>query len=160
MSNSKLGIEEILVGKDLYRFKANFAFLQSLTECSDDPIEMYELFAQNKCDLNHVVDVLRVGIDSINDKPVIDKQSIIEDLISRFGLQKCWMLGYQLLSDAMIGTIKKSELQRDSKILGLIEFASFPLASLKSQPLRWALAVWIFGTCLWVNFKLLNPLII
>ena len=158
-SNRRLGIEEVYVGKDLYLFKADFKFLQSLKENNSiDPMKMYESFSASECDLDSVVDILSFSIISMNKGSVNNPKEAIEDLISRFGLQQCWFLCYQLLSDAMIGDEKKSELRMDEKIQQLRRSTNFLLTSLKERPFLWALQVWIFGTCLWVNFSLISPL--
>lgn len=160
-SNRRLGIEEVYVDKDLYLFKADFKFLQSLKENNSiDPMKMYESFSANECDLDSVVDILSFSVISINKKPVNNPKEAIEDLISRFGLQQCWFLCYQLLSDAMIGDVKKSELRMDEKIQRLIGSKNSLLTSLKERPFSWASQAFLFGTCLWVNFNLISQLFI
>jgi hypothetical protein len=158
-SNRKLGLEEVIVDKDLYLFKADFKFLQSLKENSSvDPMKMYESFSASEYDLDSIVDILSFSVISINKKPIANPKEVIEDLISRFGLQQCWMLCYTLLSDAMIGDVKKSELKLDEKIQQLRRSNNFLLTSLKKQPFSWVYQVWIFGICLWGSFNLINPL--
>jgi len=158
-NNRRLGIEEVYVDKDLYLFKADFKFLQSLKENNSiDPMKMYESFSASEYDLDSIVDILSFSVISINKEPVGNPKEAIEDLISRFGLQQCWYLCYQLLSDAMIGDVKKSGLQLDEKIQRLIGSKNSLLTSLKERPFSWACQVWLFGTCLWVNFNLINPL--
>lgn len=157
-SNRHLGLEECIVDKDVYLFKANFAFLQSLKENNDvDPMKMYESFSQGECNIDFVVSVLTHAIALVNNETVTNKQLVIEDLIDRFGLQQCWYLCFNLLSDAMIGSVKKSKLKRDKKILGLVESCNILSTSMKKQPLVWMYQAWISGICLWASFNLLNP---
>ena len=158
-SNRHLGIEEVYVGKDLYLFKANFGLIQELKENgSTDPMKIYETFSSGECDIDSVVDILSCSIVSINGDSVTGAKSVIENLINRFGLQECWYLCFKLLSDAMIGDVKKSELRLDEKIQQLRRLNIFLLKNLKERPFLWASLVWIFGTCLWVNFNLISPL--
>ena len=158
-NNRKLGLEEVFVDKDLYLFKADFKFLQSLKEnSSTDPMKMYESFSAGDCDIDLVVDILSFSIISINKEPVNDTKKMSEDLISRFGLQECWYLCFRLLSDAMIGDVKKSGLRLDEKIQRLKGLNNSLLTSLKEQPFLWAFQVWIFGTCLCVNFSHISQL--
>jgi len=158
-NNRKLGIEEVNVDKDLYLFKADFKFLQSLKENSSiDPMKMYESFSANECDLDSIVDILSFSVISINNKPITNPKEIIEDLISRFGLQQCWILCYQLLSDAMIGDVKKSELKLNEKIQQLRQLNNFLLTSLKERPFSWVYQAWIFGICLWASFNHISQL--
>ncbi len=156
-SNRHLGIEEVYVGKDLYLFKANFRLIQELKENgSTDPMKIYETFSTGACDLDSVVDVLSCSIVSINKKSVSGSEEIIEELVNRFGLQECWYLCFKLLSDAMIGDVKKSELKLDEKIQRLRGLNNSLLTDLKKRPFLWAYQVWIFGICLWVSFNLIS----
>lgn len=158
-NNRRLGLEEVIVDNDLYLFKADFKFLQSLKENNSiDPMKMYETFSAGDCDLDLVIDILSFSIVKINSKPVDDTVKTIEDLISRFGLQECWYLCFRLLSDAMIGDVKKSELRLDEKIQRLKGLNNSLLTNLKERPFLWVYQVWIFGICLWVSFNLINPL--
>lgn len=160
-SNRKLGLQEVEVDDDTYLFKADFKFLQSLRENNSiDPMKMFESFSASECDLDVIVDILSFSVISINKEPIKNPKETVEDLISRFGLQECWGLCYRLLSDAMIGSVKKSELQLGDKIQQLKGSNNFLLTSLKEQPFLWVYQVWIFGICLWVSFKLINPLFI
>lgn len=153
-SNRHLGMQEVEVGEDLYLFKANFKLIQDLKETnSSDPMKIYETFSTGACDVDAVVDILSCSIYSINDKPVSGSEKIIEELINQFGIQECWMLCFRLLSDAMIGNVKKSELQMDEKIQQLRKSRNFLFTSLRKQPFSWMYQVWIFGVCLWVSFK-------
>lgn len=158
-NNRRLGLEEVIVDKDLYLFKADFKFLQSLKENNSvDPMKMYESFSAGECDLDLVIDILGFSIISINKKSVSNPKEMAEDLISRFGLQECWYLCFRLLSDSMIGDVKKSELRLDEKIQRLRGLSNFLSTSLKEQPFLWGYQAWIFGICLWASFNLINPL--
>lgn len=158
-SNRKLGLQEVIVDDDMYLFKADFKFLQSLKENNSiDPMKMYETFSAGDCDLDLVVDILSFSVVKINEQPITNPKGAIEDLISRFGLQECWYLCFKLLSDAMIGDVKKSELRLDEKIQRLKGLNNSLLTSLKERPFLWVYQVWIFGICLWVSFNLINQL--
>jgi len=158
-NNRKLGLEEVIVDKDLYLFKADFKFLQGLKENSNiDPMKMYESFSAGDCDLDLVVDILSFSVISINKKPVNNTKEMAEDLISRFGLQECWYLCFRLLSDAMIGDVKKSGLRMDEKIQKLKGLNNSLLTNLKERPFLWVYQVWIFGACLWVSFNRISQL--
>lgn len=158
-SNRHLGMQEVEVGKDLYLFKANFRLIQDLKESNNsDPMKIYETFSTGACDVDAVVDILSCSICSINGKEVSGSKEIIENLVDQFGIQECWMLCFKLLSDAMIGNVKKSELQMDSKIQQLKKSGNFLSTSLRKQPFLWIYQAWIFGTCLWVSFKLISQL--
>ena len=158
-NNRRLGLQEVIVGDDLYLFKADFKFLQSLKENNSiDPMKMYESFSAGDCDLNFVIDILSFSVISVNKKDIANTEKIAEELISRFGLQECWYLCFKLLSDAMIGDVKKSELRLDEKIQRLKELNNSLLTNLKERPFLWAYQVWIFGICLWVSFNLISRL--
>lgn len=160
-NNRRLGLQEVEVGDDLYLFKADFKFLQSLKENNSiDPMKMYETFSAGDCDLDLVIDILSFSIISVNKKDVANTKKMAEELIDRFGLQECWYLCFKLLSDAMIGDIKKSKLRLDEKIQRLKGLNNFLLTTLKEQPFLWAYQAWIFGACLWVSFNLINQLFI
>lgn len=158
-NNRRLGLQEVIVGNELYLFKADFKFLQSLKENNSiDPMKMYESFSAGECDLDLVIDILSFSVISVDKKDIVNDKKTAEELISRFGLQECWYLCFKLLSDAMIGDVKKSELRLDEKIQRLRGLNNSLLTNLKERPFLWVYQAWIFGACLWVSFNLINQL--
>lgn len=155
MANKREGYESVDVGGVDHMFKADFAFLAELKdEAKEDPMRLFASFATGESDPNMVRAVLVSSIVSVDGVALPDniRQEVIEELITRYGLQEAWILAQHLLSYAMIGSIKKSrlgDLEKMTQSLGGLSWLS-----LKSLQSRWALPLVIFGASVCISTSL------
>ncbi len=154
-ANKLIGVVEVECGSDLYIFKSDFSFLASLHQNVGDPMEIYTEFCNGKSDPEFIKGVMVSAIKLKNGKPINHASDVIESLITKNGLQECWVLCRHLLVYAMIGDIKKSELRKlkPSKLSQIIT-EPFLLESSKNRRLLWAYHLLISGICACINFSL------
>jgi len=153
--NKCLGIEEILCDEDKYQFKADFNFTSTLEQQVGDPMLIYEELASGKCSPETIKGIMTCSLKSKNGVDVSNIDKEVEDLITRNGLQDCMFLSNLLLSYAIIGDLKKSELRKlePSKLTKLIT-EPFKLESSKNRRLLWVYHLVISTICVCISFSL------
>ena len=164
MSHSKLqGYEDVDVDGVCYVFKSDFSFLAELKQVTGvDPLQIYQRFAEDEGDPDLVRDVLRCSLVSISGKEVEPekRQSIAEDLITLKGLQETVILAQYLLSYAMIGDKKKSQMRTMEQNQTILDALSpSPWKNSRNHLLLWGYVALISGLCACLNFKLYGLLI-
>ncbi|MCK5641225.1 MAG: hypothetical protein KAJ19_10520 [Gammaproteobacteria bacterium] len=165
MSRNKLmGYEEVDVDGKIHIFKADFSFLVDVKHDSGiDPISIYNRFESGEGDAELVLSVLTCSLVSISGVDVIpeDREKICKDLITLKGLQESVILCRYMMSYAMIGDKKKSQILNMEKTQLLIDkLQPSPLKNLKNHLLLWAYVTLISGICACFSIKLLAPLIV
>ena len=165
MSNNKLqGYEEVDHNGQLYLFKADFGFLARLKETTGRFVfTIAEELPAGDPDM--VRDVLvcslvkRAG-DDCDDLSVEAKRDLIEEFITEHGLQECTMLANHMMTNSMIGSIKKNKIDRHQTIMGLMESLMISRSQIfRNHALLWVYVATISGICACLSIKLLNPLI-
>ena len=156
MSNNKyLGIEEVLCDDDNYIFKSDFAFLATLDQEIGDPLDLQIEITSGRCEPKKIKGIMAASLQSKNGKTISDVDKEIEELITRNGLQDCWLLCRHLLSYAIIGDVKKSKLRKlePNKLTQLIT-EPFLLESSRNRRLLWVYHLVISGLCVCISFSL------
>jgi hypothetical protein len=153
-SNKLLGQIDIECGDDIYLFKSDFSFLATLNESHADPMTVYVDLANGKSDPLAIREIMLASIKSKNGKPVLKPKKEVEELITRYGLQECWILCRHLLAYAMVGDEKKSELRNmtPSKLTQIIT-EPFLLESSRNRRLLWVYHLAISGAYVCFSFS-------
>ena len=160
--NKEQGYEEVQSNDQLFVFKADFAFLVSLKQSSGvDAMSIAELV--NDQDPESIRDVLiaslyrRSGVDA-DEIGNEEKITIIEQFFSDHGLQECLILAQHLLSYAMIGNIKKKQIQNNQSITSMIDSLLFSrFESFKSHLRLWVYVGSISGLCVCMTIRIWLP---
>lgn len=154
-SNKILGIEEVFCEKDSYIFKSDFSFLAALDQEVGDPMELHVEIINSRCDPEHIKSIMVASLKTKNGEQVKSIPNEVEELITRNGMQECWLLCRHLLSYAIIGDVKKSKLRRlkPSKLTQLIT-EPFLLESSKNRQLLWVYHLLISTVCVCISFSL------
>lgn len=154
-SNKLIGVVDVECGEDVYQFKSDFSFLAALNEQHCDPMSAYVELANGKSDPVTIREIMKAAVKSKNGSPVLKPTKEIEELITRYGIQNCWILCRHLLSYAMIGDEKKLELRNmtPNKLTQLIT-EPFLLENSKNRRLLWVYHLVISGICACINFSL------
>ncbi len=154
-SNKLIGVIEIECGNDTFLFKSNFSFLASLQEANLDPMNAYVKLSNGESDPLMVRQIMQSSIDLKNGESVSKSKIEVEILITRYGLQECWILCRHLLAYAMVGDEKKSELRNltPNKLTQIIT-EPFLLESSENRRLLWVYHLLISGICACINFSL------
>lgn len=158
-TNKFIGGVDVECGSDIYVFKSDFSFLESLNQSVGDPMEIYIDFCSGKTDPNQIKGVMVASIKAKNGNVVPKPPAEVERLITRNGLQECWALCRHLLAYAMIGDEKKSELLKlkPNKLSRLIT-EPFRLENSRNRRLLWAYHAVISVICVCISISLLELL--
>ena len=164
MSHNKLmGYEDVDVDGVIYVFRSTFGFLAELAEMSGiDPILIHTRFSNDEGDPKLVLAVLACSIVSISDAKVKpeDREKLCEELINLKGLQESAILCRHILTYAMIGDKKKSQILSMEATQQIIDsLQPSHLKSFRNHLLLWGYVALIFGIYACMNFKLLELLI-
>ena len=165
MSRNKLqGYEEVDISGELFLFKGDFGFLVELKEISEvDPIAINEYVVN--LDAMSIRNVLvsslrKKGSIDADDISLEEKYSIIEDTITSYGLQECGILSQHILSNAMVGDLKKNAIDSHQNIQTLLNSLVVSRSRIfKNHAFLWTYLLVIFGTFQWLNTKLSGMLI-
>jgi len=163
MANKLLGEEEIIVGKDHYLFCANFRFLADLKDAlPTGPMAIFNALSTDEdASPEHIKQVFCCSLKTVNGKEVsADKMDeVVEEFITLNGMEMSWVVAQHMLSYAMIGDVKKSEIQELEKKRMLLEkLTIFRSASSRSQLSLWVYRLVIFGTFVCSSFSLISLL--
>ena len=159
-----MGYEEVEVDGKIHVFKSDFDFLVDVKHASGiDPISIYNRFESDEGDAELVLSVLTCSLVSISGVDVIpeDREKICKDLITLKGLQEAVILCRYMMSYAMIGDKKKSQILSMEKTQLLIDqLQPSPLRNLKNHLLLWGYVMLLSGLCVCFNIKWLALLIV
>lgn len=103
-------------GSRTLRFVADYGFLVSVSSIGRDAARIYIDLSEGTIDPECVRDILVCSVADFEDD---EKSSLIEDLITRYGLQECAIMAQIMLSHAMIGDVKKRNLAKGEAIQSL-----------------------------------------
>lgn len=162
MSNSKRqGYEEVDSDGVLYLFKADFGFLASLQELTGS--KLFTIAEEIPAGDPEVIrDVLVSSLvkksgDDVDELSIDSKRELIEDFITRHGLQECSILANHMMSNAMIGDLKKNQIDRHQSIQSLMNHFVISRSTIfKNHAYLWGYLALIFGTYQCISIKLLE----
>lgn len=155
--SKSMGYEVIEVDGAEVTFRANFSFLVYLKEISGlDPIAIHEQV--NNGDPLSVKNVLMASLQS----DMENKESFIEDCITKSGFQECAILAQWLLNAAMIGDVKKKQISNNQKMNRLLDqFVKDSLSkNLKNHLLLWGYLLTASMACVCLSIKITSELFI
>ena len=159
-----MGFEDVDVDGKIYVFRSNFDFLVEVKADSGvDPMMIFNRFESDEADPLLVLSVLTCSLVSISGVPVIpdDREKICKDIVDLKGLQEAVILCRHLMSYAMIGDKKKSQiLNLEQTQMLLDQLLPSPLKNFRNHLLLWGYVMLISGICVCINIKWLAPLIV
>lgn len=109
--------EVVLDGDKELKFSSDFGFLQALNTLGRDVAQVFADLAGGLMPPADVRNVLQSSIQGHDG----EEEAAAVDLINRFGLQECAILARLLLSHALIGDKKKSQMLGMEKTRALLD---------------------------------------
>ncbi len=151
-------LEYIKDGKTEYCFAGNFEMLDKLECKGHDLSNIYTDLNTGKISLSTIVDILCASLYQVDKAEVNEtsKEDIAKSIIERHGLQEAAMICQLMMTYAMVGSIKKSQINKDEIITGMMDqIIGSELMSLKNRGLLW-MAHWVssaVAACLIIRFS-------
>lgn len=105
-------------GDKHYVLAADFGFLVAVNSCGRDVSMIFTDLANG---LMPPEDIRNVLVSCFRDVEDDAREEIAEDLINRYGLQECAIMASVMLSHAMIGDVKKSQIAKREEMHSVIE---------------------------------------
>jgi len=103
--------EVAILESDSYRFAGTFGFLERLALKGRDPAYVFDDLSSGLLPPNHIKNVLSCSLEQMNGDDINDgHDGIITDFIERGGLQESSMVARTILTNAMIGSVKKKKM--------------------------------------------------
>jgi len=109
--------EDVICGKNRYRFKSNFLLLKELGNDNINPIKTFELLTNEQASVKQVFELLKHSMDTKNGKEIIDKEAELELLVNEYKYSRVYHLAMLILSYALVSSDdeKKSQAQKTIK---------------------------------------------
>jgi hypothetical protein len=124
---------------------ADFGFLESVNSFGRDVAVVYSDLSQG---LMPPADIRNVLVSAVQLRDEENKKDFIESLITKYGLQECAIMASVMLSHAMIGDEKKSQIENQVRVEGALSaLTSTQSENLKRLGLLWG-AMFIASTVL------------
>ena len=160
MPRNKLqGYEEVDSNGVLFVFRGNFGFVAAVKELTGKNVfSLTETIPGG--DVEDIRDVLIASLvkragDDAEDLTAENKQEIIEQFITDHGLQECSILANHMLTNAMVGSLKKNKLDRHQSVQSLLNSLMISRSKIfKNHALLWAYLLAIFGVYQCLSIKL------
>ena len=152
-------LEYIKDGKTEYCFAGNFEMLERLESKGYDLAAIFNELSSGLMHLSTISDVLSSSMHTKNDAKVLetDKADLVKSIIDRYGLQEAAMIARLMLSYAMVGSIKKHQLDRGEMLSGLMsQITDSKSMSLKRRGLVWTALCTFFIVQVCLIFNALN----
>lgn len=145
--------EFIKDGDTEYCFAGNFDMLESLEGKGHDLADIFNTISSGSLPLTAITDTLAASLHTIdNEEPAeLSKIDTVKTIIEKYGLQEAAMIARMMLSYAMVGSVKKHQMDRDEMIQGMMsQIIGSQSMSLKKRGFVWmALSVYsVFLACL------------
>ena len=140
--------EEVVKGNgNSYRFSGTFSNVEKLSFRSGDPNKLYMKLSQGEINVTDIKNVLTCTLMQKNKTDVEDLnlEEEITIFIDDFGITDSCLVAKTVLSHALIGDVKKKQIERELMKLQAKNKVSRPFRFLKSKKLGW-LWVGIFAT--------------
>ena len=160
MPRNKLqGFEEVDSNGVLFVFRGNFGFVAAVKELTGKSVfSLVETIPEG--DAGDVKDVLIASLvkragDNADDLTPDDKAEIIEQFITDHGFQECCILANHMLTNAMVGNLKKNKLDKHQNVQSLLNSLMISRSKIfKNHAVLWAYLAVIFGIyqCLSIKF--------
>lgn len=140
-----------------YECTATWEFLERLERKQKDLIKCFNSLMSGGLPALIIKDTISCSLKSINNEPVKDaeREDIAKEIIENFGLQEASLLARDMISRAMVGNIKKSQMEEGQKVTALMD----QLLLSKSTPfwkfgLGWAILLTASGAVGYLSSKL------
>ena len=133
---SKTPNEEIVMdGDKSLRFVADFGALSQLDELGYDVNQLFTELSNGEMPIKKIHDIL---VCTISDVDEAQKSETIINMVNKYGLQEVSIVAQTMMSHAMLGSIKKSQLARRELVSGILDqFLPSPWTNLKRVGLLW-----------------------
>lgn len=132
--------EYIKDGADEYTFISDFDFLEALEDRGHCLSALFGNLSGGLLPLKPICDVLECSLSELNRTPINEtsKADMIKVIIDRHGLQEAAMIARAMLAYSMVGSLKKSQIDRDEMIKGMLEqIIGSESMTLKKRGLLW-----------------------
>ena len=117
------------------RLVADFGFMCAVSSRGRDVTALFNDLSEG---LTSAEDIFSVLYCAAVDLPEDERKELIESLITRYGLQECAIMARVMLSHAMLGDVKKSQIDRGEEVQNLLEqFLPSQSKTLKQVGLLW-----------------------
>ena len=106
-----------------YLFSGTIGNIEAASFVAGDPAQLYSDLNDGKLPPTKVRAVITCCMIEVDGKPVVDLdlEAEAKAFMDDFGLQDCSYMARRLMSHALIGTVKKKQLEREETATGLIE---------------------------------------
>ena len=160
MPRNKLqGFEEVDSNGTLFVFRGNFGFIAEVKELTGkNAFALAETVPEG--DAEDIRDVLisslvRYAKEGTDDLTAENKRDLIEQFITDHGLQECSILANHMLTNAMVGELKKNALDRHQNVQSLLNSLMISRSKIfKNHASLWAYLAAIFGIYQCLSIKL------
>lgn len=147
-------VEFIKDGDTEYCFAGDFDMLEKLEAKGHDLAEIFNTLCTGALPLTAITDTLIASLKTINSEPPqeLSKSGTIKQIIEKYGLQEAAMIARMMLSYAMVGSVKKHQMDREEMIKGMMSL----IIGSESMSLKKRGCVWMVH---WISSALLACLI-
>lgn len=145
--------------KIAYTCSATWDFLERLERKQKDLIKCFNSLMSGGLPASVIKDAISCSLIDINGEKVNDAQrdEAAIEIIQRFGIQEASLLAREMVSRAMVGDIKKSQMEAGEKVKNLLEqLLLSPSMPFWKRGSAWAILLTTFGLAAWSSFKLLT----
>lgn len=114
--------EEVVGGNGKqYRFAGTFGNIEAASFLCGDPAEVFLELAEGATPPTTIRSIILCCIEDVDGEPVTDntRDDFATEFVEDFGLQDCSLLARHLLTHAIVGNVKKKQIDRGEKLEGL-----------------------------------------
>lgn len=106
-----------------YTCSATWGFLQLLSVRRKNLNDVFMSLANGELNPNLIMDVISCSLIKVNNDEINEakRDKTALEIIERFGLQESSMIAREMISRAMIGDIKKKQLDQNLKVKALVD---------------------------------------
>lgn len=146
-----MSIKVTIKGKER-KFEHSFKAMKAIKEASGLNLMESALQLSGGDDMPDFVEhILACSIDCDGS---FDRYAEANEFIDQEGFQVSWMMAQEILSGGMIGSVKKSQIAKETWLHNLLRLTGIsPLMSLRKQLFPWILLLLIFGNSIWMIFS-------
>lgn len=154
-------LEYIKDGETEYCFAGDFDMLEALEGKGYDLSTVYRLVSEGSLKIQLITDVICASLRQVDKKDINEtsKADIARAIIERHGLQEVSMICHLMLNHTMVGSKKKSQIDKDQMIHGMMDqLIGSESMTLKKRGLLWMGQCAISATLACTIISLLNLL--
>lgn len=106
-----------------YTCSATWGFLQLLSVRRKNLNDVFMSLANGELNPNLIMDVISCSLIKVNNDEINEakRDKTALEIIERFGLQESSMIAREMISRAMVGDIKKKQLDQNLKVKALVD---------------------------------------